>query len=115
MPSERFMPFLILTNHTATSHGDRWAISFPAMKELLKQVDKATQPKIEAVLRANGEMIQPLLHNPWQPRDIGNGFIFWRAAAVDPPSYGSQVFYFSIEEIIVDRLVKSSLLQPLSS
>jgi hypothetical protein len=49
---------LDFNDHTATSHGDRWAISFPAMKELLKQVGKATQPKIEAVLRANSDIIQ---------------------------------------------------------
>jgi hypothetical protein len=35
---------LDFNDHSATSHGDRWAISFPAMKELLKQVGKATQP-----------------------------------------------------------------------
>jgi hypothetical protein len=45
-------------DHTATTHADRWAISFPVMKDLLKQLGKATQPKIEAVLRANVEMIQ---------------------------------------------------------
>jgi hypothetical protein len=65
-------------------------------------------------LAKNCQLIQPLLQNPWQPRDIGNGFILWRAAAVDPPSYGSQVFYFSIEEIVVDRLVQSPHLQRLS-
>jgi hypothetical protein len=45
-------------DHTATAHADRWAISFPVMKDLLKQLGKATQPKIEAVLRANVETIQ---------------------------------------------------------
>jgi Telomere resolvase len=45
-------------DHTATTHADRWAISIPVMKDLLKQLGKATQPKIEAVLRANVEMIQ---------------------------------------------------------
>jgi hypothetical protein len=45
-------------DHTATTHADRWAISFPVMKDLLKQLGKATQPKIEAVLRANVESIQ---------------------------------------------------------
>jgi hypothetical protein len=49
---------LDFNDHSATSHGDRWAISFPVMKELLKQVGKATQPKIEAVLRANSEVIR---------------------------------------------------------
>jgi Telomere resolvase len=45
-------------DHTATTHADRWAISFPVMKDLLKQLGKATQPKIEAVLKANFETIQ---------------------------------------------------------
>jgi chromosome segregation ATPase len=45
-------------DYTATSHADRWAISIPVMKDLLKQLGKATQPKIEAVLRANVETIQ---------------------------------------------------------
>jgi cell division protein FtsB len=41
----------------ATSHQQRWAISIPVMKDLLKQLGKATQPKIEAVLRAKSEAI----------------------------------------------------------
>jgi Telomere resolvase len=45
-------------DHTAATHADRWAISFPVMKDLLKQLGKATQPKIEAVLRANVEVIR---------------------------------------------------------
>jgi Telomere resolvase len=49
---------LDFNDNTATSHGDRWAISIPVMKDLLKQVGKATQPKIEAVLRANSDVIQ---------------------------------------------------------
>jgi hypothetical protein len=49
---------LDFNDHTATSHGDRWAISFPVMKDLLKQVGKASQPKIDAVLRANHGVIR---------------------------------------------------------
>jgi Telomere resolvase len=49
---------LDFNDNTATSHGDRWAISIPVMKDLLKQVGKATQPKIEAALRANSDVIQ---------------------------------------------------------
>jgi hypothetical protein len=45
-------------DNSATTHADRWAISFPVMKDLLKQVGKATQPKIEAVLRENSEVIR---------------------------------------------------------
>jgi Telomere resolvase len=45
-------------DHTATSHGDRWAISFPVMKDLLKQIGKASQPKVDAVLRANSGVIR---------------------------------------------------------
>jgi hypothetical protein len=45
-------------DHTATSHGDQWAISFPVMKDLLKQVGKASQPKIDAVLRTNSDVIR---------------------------------------------------------
>jgi hypothetical protein len=45
-------------DNTATSHADRWTISFPVLKDLLKQLGKATQPKIEAVLRANAQRIQ---------------------------------------------------------
>ena len=39
------------------SHSERWAISVPTMKDLLKQIGKATQPKIEAVLKARAEAI----------------------------------------------------------
>jgi Telomere resolvase len=49
---------LDFNNHIATTHADRWAISIPVMKDLLKQLGKATQPKIEAVLRSNSELIQ---------------------------------------------------------
>jgi hypothetical protein len=41
----------------ATSHQERWTISIPIMKDLLKQVGKASQPKIDAVLKANAEAI----------------------------------------------------------
>ena len=44
--------------YEATSHQQRWAISIPVMKDLLKQLGKATQPKIEAVLRAKSETIE---------------------------------------------------------
>lgn len=30
------------------------------------------------------QLIQPLLQEPWQYRDIGSGFVLWRAAALDP-------------------------------
>ena len=43
--------------YEATSHQQRWAISIPVLKDLLKQLGKATQPKIEAVLRAKSEVI----------------------------------------------------------
>jgi len=43
--------------YEATEHQQRWAISIPVMKDLLKQLGKATQPKIEAVLRAKSEAI----------------------------------------------------------
>jgi Telomere resolvase len=49
---------LDFNNHIATTHADRWAISIPVMKDLLKQLGKATQPKIEAVLRSNSDLIQ---------------------------------------------------------
>ncbi len=42
----------------AITHPEKWAISIPVMKELLKQVGKATQPKIEAVLREKRERIE---------------------------------------------------------
>ena len=41
----------------ATSHQERWTISIPIMKDLLKQVGKASQPKIDAVLKAKAEAI----------------------------------------------------------
>jgi Telomere resolvase len=44
--------------YEATSHPQRWAISIPVMKDLLKQLGKATQPKIEAVLRAKRGAIE---------------------------------------------------------
>ena len=40
------------------SHSERWAISVPTMKDLLKQIGKATQPKIEAVLKTRAEAIE---------------------------------------------------------
>jgi cell division protein FtsB len=43
--------------YEATSHQQRWAISIPVLKDLLKQLGKATQPKIEAVLRAKSEVV----------------------------------------------------------
>jgi Telomere resolvase len=43
--------------HIATLHSQKWAISIPVMKDLLKQLGKATQPKIEAVLKAKREVI----------------------------------------------------------
>jgi len=51
-------------------------------------------------------LIQPLLQEPWQYRDIGSGFIIWRAAALDPDD-PQNPFHFTIEEISVDRLVES--------
>jgi hypothetical protein len=54
----RALHAIIDFNDTATTHADRWAISIPVMKDLLKQLGKATQPKIEAVLRANSDLIQ---------------------------------------------------------
>ncbi len=45
-------------DQTATSHAERWTISIPIMKDLLKQLGKATQPKIEAVLKAKSATIQ---------------------------------------------------------
>ena len=44
-------------DQTATSHAERWTISIPVMKDLLKQLGKATQPKIEAVLKAKRGVI----------------------------------------------------------
>jgi len=44
--------------YAATSHQQCWAVSIPVMKDLLRQVGKATQPKIEAVLRAKSDTIQ---------------------------------------------------------
>ncbi len=45
-------------DQTATSHAECWTISIPVMKDLLKQLGKATQPKIEAVLKAKSATIQ---------------------------------------------------------
>jgi hypothetical protein len=44
-------------DHFAASHRDRWAISFPVMKDLLKQVGKATQSKIDSVLKEYKDII----------------------------------------------------------
>jgi|GEM_PF-3008243 hypothetical protein len=66
-------------------------------------------------LAKNCQLIQPLLQHPWQSRDLGKGLILWRAAAIDPLSDGNQVFHFSIEEIVVDRLVQFPSLHLLSS
>ncbi len=48
---------LAYNEYEANSHQQRWTISIPVMKDLLKQLGKATQPKIEAVLRAKSEAI----------------------------------------------------------
>ena len=49
---------LDFNDQTAITHSEKWAISIPVMKELLKQVGKATQPKIEAVLREMRDTIE---------------------------------------------------------
>lgn len=49
--------------------------------------------------------IQPLLQESWQYRDIRSGHVIWRAAALDPLQ-PKDPFHFTIEEIIVDRLVE---------
>jgi hypothetical protein len=42
----------------ATAHHQHWTISIPVMKDLLKQVGKSSQPKIDAVLKAESEKIK---------------------------------------------------------
>jgi hypothetical protein len=32
--------------------------------------------------------------------------VIWRAAAIDPKFCGSETFHFTVEEIMVDRLVE---------
>jgi hypothetical protein len=48
---------LMQFNDAQTNHADKWAISFPVMKELCKQVGVATQPKIDAVFKAKADEI----------------------------------------------------------
>jgi len=50
------------------------------------------------------KLIQPLLTSNWQHRDIGPNYI-WIAHALDPEDT-QESFYFSVEEIQVDRLVE---------
>jgi hypothetical protein len=45
-------------NHVATAHHQRWTISISIMKDLLKQVGKSSQPKVDAVLKAKSEEIK---------------------------------------------------------
>jgi len=56
-------------------------------------------------LAKNCHLIQPLLQEPWQYRDIGGGHVIWRATALDP-AQPKDPFNFTIEEIQVDRLVE---------
>jgi hypothetical protein len=48
---------LMQFNDAQNSHADKWAVSFPVMKELCKQVGVATQPKINAVFQAKADEI----------------------------------------------------------
>ncbi|MBD3885003.1 hypothetical protein IFO70_25045 [Phormidium tenue FACHB-886] len=52
---ERLMAY---NNAQGRTHQERWVISVPVMKDLLKQIGKATQPKIEAVLKARASEIE---------------------------------------------------------
>lgn len=45
-------------NNSREFHQDKWAISYPVMKDLLKQVGSATQPKIKAVFEAKAQEIE---------------------------------------------------------
>ncbi|TVQ21355.1 MAG: hypothetical protein EA367_06060 [Leptolyngbya sp. DLM2.Bin15] len=44
-------------NHPKRSHDEKWVISYPVMKELLKQVGASTQPKIREVFEARRDEI----------------------------------------------------------
>ncbi|MDG2618047.1 hypothetical protein P7L53_17545 [Thermoleptolyngbya sichuanensis XZ-Cy5] len=45
-------------NNAQTSHADKWAISFPVMKDLCKTIGVATQTKITQVFRAKADLIE---------------------------------------------------------
>ncbi|MEM9152700.1 MAG: hypothetical protein AAGB19_19895 [Cyanobacteria bacterium P01_F01_bin.3] len=48
---------IIEYNDCCSAHADKWAISFPVMKDLLSTIGKATQSKIKAVFDANASLI----------------------------------------------------------
>lgn len=45
-------------NEPGRAHAEKWAISFPVMKDLLKGIGKATQPKINAVFQELAQEIE---------------------------------------------------------
>jgi hypothetical protein len=45
-------------NNAQTAHADKWAISFPVMKDLCKTIGVATQTKITQVFRAKADLIK---------------------------------------------------------
>jgi hypothetical protein len=45
-------------NNAQTSHADKWAISFPVMKDLCKTIGVATQTKITQVFRTKADLIE---------------------------------------------------------
>ncbi|WP_448597603.1 hypothetical protein [Thermoleptolyngbya sp.] len=45
-------------NDAQTAHADKWAISFPVMKDLCKTIGVATQTKITQVFRAKADLIK---------------------------------------------------------
>jgi hypothetical protein len=53
-------------------------------------------------------LIQPLLISSWRRRDVGYGRLIWMAEAVDRACDETEVFYFTVEEIEIDRLVEVS-------
>ncbi|MEO1521972.1 MAG: protelomerase family protein, partial [Cyanobacteria bacterium J06633_2] len=49
---------IIEYNDSCSSHSDKWAISYPVMKDLLSSLGKATQSKIKPVFDANAAAIE---------------------------------------------------------
>ena len=54
---ERALEAIMAHNDRQENHADKWVISFPAMKDLCKQLGAATQGKINDVLQVNSTQI----------------------------------------------------------
>jgi len=55
---ERALKSIMAYNDSCTTHAEKWAISYPVMKDLLAKISKTTQSKIKAVFDAHEHQIE---------------------------------------------------------